>query len=73
MNPRVKEILSEARKCPMGNSWTYELDPDKVMEKFAKMLLTESAQLCCRDITEEECTKAAGKYYSRKIKQHFGI
>jgi hypothetical protein len=63
MNETIRLLAEQARKEPMGNSWTY-LHSKEFEEKFAKILIYE-----CIKIAVFKGNSATGK----AIKEHFGV
>jgi hypothetical protein len=62
-NEIIKLLAQQARKQPMGNSWTY-LHSEQFEEKFADLIIFE-----CIKIALFKGDSATGK----AIKQHFGV
>jgi hypothetical protein len=75
MNERIKELIEQARKKPMGDSWCYT-SPKEFELKLAELIIAECAQACMNEGASYE-EKAAGAYqsnlYVTAIKQHFGV
>jgi hypothetical protein len=40
MNERIRELAEQARKKPLGNSWTYQLSGE-FEQKFAELIVQE--------------------------------
>ena len=75
MNERIKELAEQARKQPMGNSWTY-LHSEQFEEKFAELIVLECMHECLRmqlgnQYTPEELLFQTK--YRKIIKEHFGV
>ena len=81
MNERVKELLIEARKKHMGDSWTYNLNDEEVASKLAELIVIDCIELCNpkaivvrNDLTDYEKGVEEGFKQARKhISVFFGI
>jgi len=74
-NEIIKLLAQQARKQPMGNSWTY-LHSEQFEEKFAELIVLECMHECLRmqlgnQYTPEELLFQTK--YRKIIKEHFGI
>jgi hypothetical protein len=63
MNERFKLLAEQARKKPLGNSWTYRLSGE-FEQKFAELVVRE----CMSNLYLNGYDDAV-----MQIKQHFGI
>ena len=66
MNELIKQLAKQARKQPMGNSWTY-LHSEEFEQKFAELIVRE-----CVDNVQVWETDSRN-HISYMLKQHFGI
>ena len=81
MNERIKELLIEARKKPMGDSWTYNLNDEEVAQKLAESIVIDCIELCNAkativrdDLSDYEKGILEGYKQSRKhISTYFGV
>ena len=63
MHQRIEELAEQARKKPLGNSWTYR-HSGEFEQKFAELIVRE-----CADIADK-----AEPYKSNDlIKKHLGL
>jgi len=74
-NEIIKLLAQQARKQPMGNSWTY-LHSEQFEEKFAELIVLECMHECLRmqlgnQYTPEELLFQTK--YRKIIKKHFGV
>ena len=89
MNERIKELAEQAKKRPMGNSWTY-CTPEEFEEQFAKLIVKEHVKLLQQEWyalnnapeVENETPRDIGIRVGRKgeiislihkIQKHFGV
>jgi hypothetical protein len=81
MNERIKELAEQARKIPMGDSWTYS-HPQEFEQRFAELIVRE----CMREIQTVKDYKNGyaepdyangfddGMFVAiRTIEEHFGV
>jgi len=68
MNERFKELAEQARKKPLGNSWTYRLSGE-FEQKFAELIVQECVQICEQGTATQTTSSGAASM----IKQHFGV
>jgi hypothetical protein len=47
MNERIRELALQARKRPIGDSWTYS-HPEEFEQRFAELIVKE----CCSKLVE---------------------
>jgi hypothetical protein len=75
MNDRIKQLAEQARKQPMGNSWTY-LHSEQFEEKFAELIVLECMHDCLRMQLGKQYTPEELLFqtkYRKIIKEHFGV
>jgi hypothetical protein len=65
MNERFKELAEQARKKPLGNSWTYRLSGE-FEQKFAELIVKECAEIATMNQFQWD---SAGGY----VLKHFGV
>ena len=65
MNERFKELAEQARKKPLGNSWTYRLSGE-FEQKFAELIVRECAEIATMNQFQWD---SAGGY----VLKHFGV
>jgi hypothetical protein len=65
MNERFKELAEQARKKPLGNSWTYRLSGE-FEQKFAELIVKECAEIATINQFQWD---SAGGY----VLKHFGV
>jgi hypothetical protein len=63
MNEKIQELIEQARKKPMGDSWCYT-SPKEFEQKLAELIVFE-----CIKIAVFKGDSATGK----AIKEHFGV
>ncbi len=73
MNERIKELIEQARKKPMGDSWCYT-SPKEFELKLAELIMKECVDIC-KDIDGEDNIDArSGRQdCAVEIKEHFGV
>ena len=69
MNERIKELAEQARKKPMGNSWTYTTSTEFEF-RLSRLLVIEVANLIR---AYEGLTVEQGHITAKYIKKHFGV
>jgi hypothetical protein len=77
MNERIQELIEQARKKPMGDSWCYT-SPKEFELKLAELVIHECMRMCdCADVSllEHNCPKEASGAASAKqfIKEWFEV
>ena len=65
MNERIKLLAEQARKKPLGNSWTYRLSGE-FEQKFAELIVKECAEIATMNQFQWD---SAGGY----VLKHFGV
>ena len=68
MSNRIKELAEQARKKPLGNSWTYR-HSGEFEQKFAELIVRECADLADTLSEAYDAPSTTGKF----IKAHFGF
>ena len=69
MNDRIKALIEQAQRRPMGDSWTYAT-PDE----FGKQLVHLVVQECANVVYNYNELTLGQAYTTRKyLKKHFGI
>jgi len=64
----IKQLAEQARKKPLGNSWTYRLS-EEFEQKFAELIVQECVQICEQGTATQTTSSGAASM----IKQHFGV
>jgi len=72
VNEKIKELIEQARKKPMGDSWCYT-SPKEFEQKLAELIIQE-----CIDIISPYTIRMSrpGEEYIhpiQEIKKHFGV
>ena len=67
MNERFKELAEQARKKPLGNSWTYRLSGE-FEQKFAELIVQD-----CVGIVRNQGPFLRYNAIAEAIQKHFGI
>ena len=65
MNERIQQLAEQARKKPLGNSWTYRLSGE-FEQKFAELIVKECAEIATMNQFQWD---SAGGY----VLKHFGV
>ena len=68
MSNRIKELAEQARKKPLGNSWTYR-HSGEFEQKFADLIVKECVEICERGTVTQTTSGGA----AMMIKKHFGV
>ena len=69
MNDRIKELVNQARRKPMGDSWTYAT-PDEFGQQLVRLVVQECADAVFR---YDGLTLGQGYTTRKYLKKHFGI
>lgn len=67
MNERFKELAEQARKKPLGNSWTYRLSGE-FEQKFAELIVKETMQVVANTLPQNTYLDVADA-----VIKHFGV
>lgn len=66
MNNRIKQLIEQARKKPLGDSWTYRSPGE-----FEQALVAAVIEECALVVDQVEPLNTWTKRYSTLIKEHF--
>lgn len=66
MSDRIKQLIEQARKKPLGDSWTYRSPGE-----FQQALIDAVIEECALVVDRAEPLNTWSKRYSTLIKEHF--
>jgi hypothetical protein len=67
MNERIQELAEQARKIPMGDSWTYS-HPQEFEQRFAELIVAECIQVLVNNTPMGDLVEDWDKGYNRAMK-----
>jgi hypothetical protein len=67
MNERIQELAEQARKIPMGDSWTYS-HLQEFEQRFAELIVRECIQVLVNNTPMGDLVEDWDKGYNRAMK-----
>ena len=69
MSPQVQQLITQAQRRPMGDSWTYAT-PQQMAEALVRSVVVQCADYVRHS---EEITVGQGYMLRKQMLKHFGV